>query len=235
MIAALRIILWVAYAVLWIGGVGAHLLYGATPPDTAWAAPVFLLVGGVLVLLNTKPWRPLLAAAIGFAAEAIGVRFGFPFGAYRYTAVLAPSIFGVPIVIAAAWMILVTYLRQRLRRGQMYVVYAAFLMFAIDLLIDPVSTNILHFWEWRASGFYFGIPLSNFAGWILVSALIFITQPVLVPNRGVRVLGVSMILLFTVIAFVHHLWIPGIVGVTIAATDVYAVFRSIKASSITHP
>ncbi len=225
MTAALRIILWVAYAVLWIGGVGAHVLHGATPPDTAWAAPVFLLVGGALVLLHTEPRKPLLAAAIGFAAEAIGVRFGFPFGAYRYTAALAPSILGVPIVIAAAWMILVTYLRQRLRSSRMYVVYAALLMFAIDLLIDPVSTNTLHFWEWKAGGFYFGVPLSNFAGWILVSVILFILQPPLAPKRAIRVLGVSVILFFTAIALVHHLWIPGIVGICIVATDAYAVFR----------
>ncbi len=220
----LRTIVWIAYAILWIGGVGAHLLYGATPPNTAWAAPAFLLIAAILVLLHTDIRRPLIAGALGFTAEAIGVRFGFPFGAYRYSNVLAPAWIGVPLGIGAAWMILVTYIRQRLGRTRAYVCLAAGFMVAIDLLIDPIAANLLHYWEWKTSGVYFGIPLSNFAGWLLVSLMIFTTQPPLAPNRGVRVLGVSVILFFTAIASIHHLWIPAFVGVSIVALDA-RVFR----------
>jgi uncharacterized membrane protein len=53
-----------------------------------WAAPVFLFLAALIVLLTTEPSdlaRLLTASVIGFAAEAIGVRYGFVFGAYSYT------------------------------------------------------------------------------------------------------------------------------------------------------
>ena len=53
-----------------------------------WAAPVFLFLAALIVLLTTEPAdlaRLLTASVIGFAAEAIGVRYGFVFGAYSYT------------------------------------------------------------------------------------------------------------------------------------------------------
>src|SRR5689334_18557252 len=47
-----------------------------------------------------------LAAGIGFAAEVIGVHTGVPFGDYRYGSTLGARLFGVPIVVALAWMML---------------------------------------------------------------------------------------------------------------------------------
>jgi hypothetical protein len=52
---------------------------------------------------------------------------------------------------------------------------------AWDLFLDPqmVAWN---FWHWEIPGQYFGIPWSNYLGWVLVSALLsFIANPTELP------------------------------------------------------
>ncbi|GII82006.1 hypothetical protein Sru01_69880 [Sphaerisporangium rufum] len=43
------------------------------------------------------------AVLLGYAAEWVGIRTGFPFGEYRYTDVLWPQLGGVPVIVALAW------------------------------------------------------------------------------------------------------------------------------------
>jgi putative membrane protein len=102
-----------------------------------------------------RAWKPLfIAAAIGFAFEVLGVKTGFPFGRYVYTQTLGISLLDVPLAIACAWMVPFAFVRQVARQP----LAAAVLLTATDLLIDPVAS---------------GVPLTNFAGWFLVSLLIF--------------------------------------------------------------
>jgi lycopene beta-cyclase len=42
---------------------------------------------------------------------------------------------------------------------------------AWDLFLDPQMVN-WGFWEWELDGAYFGIPLSNYAGWLLTGAVV---------------------------------------------------------------
>lgn len=46
---------------------------------------------------------------------------------------------------------------------------AAVVMTAWDLAMDPVWMNIDHAWVWRDGGGYFGVPFSNYCGWILTT------------------------------------------------------------------
>ena len=45
----------------------------------------------------------MVAAGVGLAAEAVGVRTGFPFGDYSYADTLGPTVLGVPVVVPLAW------------------------------------------------------------------------------------------------------------------------------------
>src|SRR5688572_25305736 len=105
-------ILGAAYLVMWIGGVGSYVFLGSPPLDAPWAASVFLLLAGLLVIAGSDV-RELpalsLAAAIGFASEIIGVHTGSLYGHYYYTDVLQPQVFDVPVVMISAWMTLVAY------------------------------------------------------------------------------------------------------------------------------
>jgi putative membrane protein len=115
------------------------------------------------------------AAALGLAAEWAGTRSGFPFGAYRYTGLLRPAVATVPLVVPLAWaaMGLPAYaVGAAVARGRAGRIAAgAVALTAWDLFLDPqmISNG---FWRWAHPGPYHGVPLSNFAGWLLVSAVL---------------------------------------------------------------
>lgn len=206
------------YAVLWIGGVGRYLFVGPVGRDEAWAASAFLAVAGLLVLVSSDEWRALLAvAAAGFAAEIVGVRTGIPFGRYSYTDVLQPAVFGVPVVMTFAWMVLVSYVRQALpSRGRPTIVAAAIAagwMTAIDLVVDPVAANGLDYWRWRSPGAYYGIPASNFVGWFAVSFAIFaLLRRRPSSNPIAWLVGTSVVAFFSLVALSFSLWAAAALG-----------------------
>jgi bisanhydrobacterioruberin hydratase len=117
----------------------------------------------------------LLALSIfGYAIEAIGVATGLPYGAFYYGDALGPRLAGIvpyllplsyaPLVIgavAAAW-------GTRLRL--LHVLYATLLLVWMDAVLDPGAAS-LGFWVWPQGGVYYGVPLSNYAGWLLSGAL----------------------------------------------------------------
>ncbi len=210
----------IAYAVMWLGGVGHYVIYGAPPLDAPWAASVFLLLAGVLILVTSaKRDLPalMLVAALGFLAEFLGVRYGFLFSPYRYTDVLQPQLFGVPLVMFSAWLVLVSYCRQMLLRRDLpawlEVLLAALWMTAIDLVIDPLAANQLGYWRWEQSSAYYGIPLHNFVGWFVVSVVIFALVRVRPQtNLWAKGVGLSIVFFFSAIAFSYRLYWAVAVG-----------------------
>jgi uncharacterized membrane protein len=208
--------LWLAYAVFWIGGVGGHLLYGGTPANMRWTAPLFLALASLLVVVsNPADWRACaISFAAGFLAEAIGASTGYPFGRYSYTSTLAPSVFGVPLVVAGAWMILIAWVRQL----SIPVWAGALAMTLFDLVIDPLAANTLGYWKWTSAGPYFGVPLSNFAGWFCVSFLILtILRARPARSVGVVLTGCSILIFFALVSIAHHYFVPAGIGVTLCA------------------
>lgn len=213
-----------AYAVMWLGGIGHYVLIGRPPLDAPWAASLFLFLAGLIVLLNV-PFRERMwlaaAAVIGFAAEILGVRFGFIFSEYSYTSVLIPQFLKVPLVMLSAWMVLVSYSRQLLLRFEFPAVVESLLaaawMTAIDLVIDPLAANQLGYWRWEHPGSYYGIPLHNFIGWFAVSLIIFLVIRVRpLPDASSLLVGLSIVLFFTSIALSYGLLIPTAVGAGMA-------------------
>ena len=113
------------------------------------------------------------AFALGLAAEWAGTRTGLPFGAYRYTGLLRPAAGTVPLVVPLAWAAMglpgyaVGATVARTRAGR--IATGAVALTAWDLFLDPQMVRN-GFWRWAHPGSYQGVPLSNFAGWLLVSA-----------------------------------------------------------------
>ena len=223
-----------AYAVLWAGGVGHYLFIGAVSAEQYWLASAFLFVAGLLVLLAANSRRVALrlvaVAALGFAFEFCGVRYGWPFGRYTYTSVLQPTLFGVPLVMACAWMVLVAYLKQTLLYLNVPAwsgaLIAAVWMTWIDLLIDPLAANQLGYWRWAERGSYYGIPASNFVGWFVCSLAIFMLfRQRWPPNLWHRLTGASIILFFTLVALSFQLFAAALVGLSLCAAEVFLHLR----------
>ncbi|MBN2148473.1 MAG: carotenoid biosynthesis protein [Anaerolineales bacterium] len=164
--------------------VGDAALVGGVTAGVAMQALAVLAI-----LLRAWGWKRTLFIALGIAllgwlAEFIGSRTGFPFGAYHYTALLQPQVWGVPLVVPLAWLMMLppawgiaqAYLQdcpgERTWRGRLAFIGLSALAFtAWDLFLDPQMIS-WGFWAWQNPGGYFGIPWGNFLGWIMVSALI---------------------------------------------------------------
>lgn len=154
------------------------------PGPTAGAILGVLLQTSLVVLFlaqatSTRRAAFVLAivAVMSWVAEAIGSQTGFPFGAYYYTDKLQPQLLGVPLLIPLAWLMMLPpawAISQRITgkpSGLLFVVVSALAFTAWDLFLDP---QMVHWglWVWARPGAYLGIPLVNYAGWLLVSALI---------------------------------------------------------------
>ena len=211
----------ILYILLWIGGILNHWLLGGVDQSLVWLGSLFLLLAGALLFLTTRSFieAKMLAgfALFGLAAEMVGVYTGFPFGSYAYTETLGWRVLGVPPVMACAWMTLILYAREillpfRLPRFAESIA-AALLVTVIDLLIDPVAVNQLGYWQWASGGAYYNIPLTNFAGWFLTgTAAFYLFQRKSASNIWRLRIGFSIVLFFTLLAFIYHLYPAALVG-----------------------
>jgi len=212
------------FAVLWVGGVAGAWL-GAEREDSGRLASLFLLTAGLVVLLGERTGRGALllacVALLGFAFEAVGVRFGVPFGRYVYTEALQPQLLGVPVVMGPAWMVLVAFASDaagRLRlRGWKAVLCAALLTTATDLVIDPLAANRLGYWRWEEAGSYYGVPLVNFAGWFL-TALVACRVNGGRENSHAGLVGAAIMLFFALLALAYSLPYVALVGFALCLT-----------------
>lgn len=144
---------------------------------------VFLFVHGSL----SYRLRDLLVfAAITLVVsnlfENLSVLTGFPFGHYHYTDNLGPKLLLVPVLIGPAYVgtgylawtiarVIAGATRSQLS-GYLTVtvpLLAAFMMVSWDLAFDPLFSTVGQGWIWREGGSYFGVPFSNFMGWLLTT------------------------------------------------------------------
>ncbi len=149
------------------------------------AGVVLFFLTSVTHSLATQPlaWTVRFFAvtlSFGWVIEAVGTGTGFPFGAYEYTADgLGPSLGAVPAVIPLAWAMMgypVYVIVARACRGATArVALAAVLLASWDLFLDPQMVSEGH-WAFAdptpALPGVPGIPLSNFAGWLLATAIV---------------------------------------------------------------
>ena len=160
-----------------------------------------LVVGGLFAItfvVARSVWgsRAILASAavvaMGFVVEVVGSRTGFPFGDYDYTTRLVPQIANVPVIVALAWCAMALPAREvaaaicgsSSSRMARIIVGAVALTFW-DVFLDPHMV-MEGYWVWPDGGTFFGIPLSNYLGWLGVSALLMVVLEVLLPPRGVQ-------------------------------------------------
>jgi putative membrane protein len=169
--------------------------WGGAALSGAIQAGVLLQVAAVLTALFLHSGRRTLLPVGGvlplaWLAEFVGSHTGLPFGRYSYTDALQPQLGDVPLLIPLAWLMMLPpawavadLLAPRCPRwGKALVAALAFT--AWDLFLDPQMVA-WDFWRWHEPGAYFGIPLLNYFGWLLVSFLItYAALPADLPRGG---------------------------------------------------
>jgi uncharacterized membrane protein len=195
------------HAVPWALGAGVigvqiafPLTGGGTPTLTVLAVALFAFASVSHALLTRGPAAAaglvLVAGGGGLLVESVGLTTGLPFGEYRYTGSLGAEVLGVPTVVPAAWTMmaypslivgrrLVAALRPRHRRLATTMI-GAWALATWDVFLDPQMVEAGHwFWlePWPTLPGVPGIPLSNFAGWLLVALLMIAALDLALPDR----------------------------------------------------
>lgn len=119
----------------------------------------------------------LWGCLIGGLSELVGTTTGVPFGTYMYTEWLGAKIMDhVPYFIPPSWfaMSIVSHdLASRVTsRVWERIAVSAVFMTLWDFALDPAMNRAFPFWVYPEGGFFYGMPASNWLGWLGVSAVI---------------------------------------------------------------
>lgn len=178
---------------------------------------------------------------LAWLSEFSSIHWGFPYGDYFYIPTTVDRelwVFGVPFMDSLSYVFLsycsyamalfilspLCFTRRgaaildtrRLRRSPQTLILGAMLFVLLDIIIDPVAFQghrwfLGQIYGYRDPGLYFGIPMSNFAGWLLVGlAVIAVLQvldrlPVLEPKKASRLAGIPWIRLLGPVLYVSVL------------------------------
>jgi uncharacterized membrane protein len=185
----LEVVAWVALAIYLVFVI--RFAWNPTPVAQSLAAIGIAIAGAHAAL--TYGWRDALALLLiclitTFAMENIGVATGVPFGSYHFEVGAAlPHVGLIPIIVGPLWFgmgyfswivadVLLGNVDQRLK-GKFNIValpiIASFVMTQWDVVMDPAEATISKVWIWHGGGAHFGVPISNYLGWLLTSWLFF--------------------------------------------------------------
>ncbi len=158
---------------------------------------------------------------IAFASEWLSINTGFPYGWYFYIDTTSSRelwVAGVPFFDSLSYVFLAycsyssalfilsplkawrwnvaTLETRRIRRSFAALLLGALLQTMLDIVIDPVALQgsrwfLGQIYGYRERGIHFGVPLSNYAGWLLTSlVLIAAFQLIDARRRSDRAAGV---------------------------------------------
>ena len=165
----------------------------------------------------------LLALSVfAYAIESLGVATGFPYGSFFYGDALGPTLAGlVPFLLPVSYAPLVVGAVAAAWGGPrpLHVAFSALLLVWMDAVLDPGATS-LGFWVWPEGGAYYGVPASNFAGWLLsgtlAAALLLATDRWTEPPRPALLDSAAIATAFwTAVAAFSGLLLPTLLGTTL--------------------
>ena len=184
------------------------------------------LVAGLLPLLDRKAVGALSALTLyAYLIEFVGIKTGFPYGEFAYEVPLGPMLFdsiplGLPVfflpLVLNSYLLCLLLLGQRAQWALVRVPVVVAAVLAVDLVLDPAAVA-LGFWSY-GGGVYYGVPLSNYAGWVLSATVATVLVDYAFDGTALvsRVRScpfmlddlVSFVLLWGAVNAVYGAWIP---------------------------
>lgn len=198
--------------------------------------PVLATISAVFVLFFALPsfWALVkwlgaprgVLALVALGAFAVGIETfavvtGYPYGQFSYGDKIGGKLFGVtPWTVPFAWtpLMLGAYAlaRRHIRGTAATIVGAALITVVLDATLDPGAVS-QKFWTYVYPGVYYGVPWSNFVGWIL-SGLIgaAILQAFAgreqEPPAGLLVSTWLILVFWSSVCAWSALWMPAVIG-----------------------
>ena len=167
-------------------------------------------IAGLFHAANRLNWRTaiwifVVGFTISLASELTGTTTGYPFGPYSYTTQLGYLIGGkVPFNIPTSWYYMLyasLAICGRVLKGSddartrwRWAAVAAVVLTAWDVSMDPAMVATTH-WVWQLppmegaspiqrlflTGFFYGMPLTNWIGWLLTGLIVARAMLAIVP------------------------------------------------------
>lgn len=187
-------------------------------------------------------WRDgmLFVGGLGLyalAIEASAIVTGFPYGHFGYSDLLGYRIFGlVPWTVAFAWtpLILGAYAVAANLFGNSWLRVAAttLIVTLFDVVLDPGAV-LLGFWQYDGGGWFYGVPMSNFAGWlvsgfvgvVIIELLVARFKPLLPTPVQLASSVIFIIFFWSAIAAHGGLIAPALIGLATFAALVILYFK----------
>jgi isopentenyl-diphosphate delta-isomerase len=167
----------------------------------------------------------VVLGVLALAIETTAIITGFPYGHFGYSDLLGYRLFGyAPWTVAFAWtpLVLAAYAiaAQTFKNTAVRIVTVALVLFLFDIVLDPGAVH-LGFWKYAAGGGFYGVPLSNFVGWLVSGAIagavleLFTRwkRPLLPVPAQLISSGFLIVFFWTALAGFAGLWWAFIVGV----------------------
>lgn len=206
-------IAWTLFA-LWACACLVAAVLTDSPAGSAAAAVQVLLLMGLVPVHGSAMigWGGIgkfvgIVALVTFALEACSIETGFPFGFYVHH-MPGPSLLGVPAMVVIAYVLLSWFAwnlacvligddgRLGSERHLTTPIIAAFILAGYDFVVDPINATVLHLYSYRFPDGTFGVPLTNFLGWLFTGWVAFQLFALVEPRRTSPTLhGKSLVLL----------------------------------------
>ncbi|MDI6644577.1 MAG: carotenoid biosynthesis protein [Methanobacteriaceae archaeon] len=137
---------------------------------------IFLALPAYGALVRSLGWYKALILIIVLSLYAIFIETmaiitGIPYSHFQYSGLIGLKLFGhTPYTVPFAYVPLFIgcfYLAILLAKKKWRIITLSTLLVVVaDLVLDPGAVA-LNFWTFQSGGFYYGVPLSNFLGWII--------------------------------------------------------------------
>lgn len=205
------------------------------PPWSHWLSGINVVLFAIPAFWATRRWLGwrdalLLWSLLGVYAlsiETLAIFTGFPYGHFGYSELLGAKIFGVtPWTVFLAWtpLIIGAYAVARTLFGNFIPRIAATALIAtcFDLVLDPGAVR-LGFWKYASNIGFYGVPISNFVGWLVTGSLaavlieIFLRRVRPLLRVPVQLITSAFLIVFfwtAIAAFGGMLW-PAVIGVAL--------------------
>ncbi|WP_276260484.1 bisanhydrobacterioruberin hydratase [Haloglomus litoreum] len=153
------------------------------------------LVAGLAPLVDRRAAAGLLLlTAYSYGIEYVGVLTGFPYGSFEYGVELGPMLLdtvplGLPVfffpLVVNAYLLCLLLLGPRTERALVRLPAVIAVVLLMDLVLDPGAVA-LTFWQYDPAGPYYGVPWSNYAGWVLSATVAVVTLDAAFDRSGLR-------------------------------------------------
>jgi isopentenyl-diphosphate delta-isomerase type 1 len=226
-------------AILAILATGAFFMANVViPPEARFVSGINVILFAIPVFWATMMWlgrrdAVLLFGILGVLAlviETSAMITGFPYGHFGYSELLGYRLFGLtPWTVSLAWtpLVLAAYgIAARLVAGgrlwAVRIILVSIILVVFDLVLDPGAVKI-GFWRYEGGGMFYGVPVSNFAGWLfsgVIGAAVceiftFFRKPLL-PAPAQLISSTFFIIFFwSAIAFFSGMWVPVMIGIVV--------------------